>query len=118
MQLCSIDGGCSEALISFACSLSELVKCVQVVGRGVVWSGACLVRHLMFVQRWVESVKESLTVELVQTRIEEDDGHQLLYATLIFESRQFGAEVGFALGLMILCGTHISLSLYSVGMEG
>ena len=36
----------------------ELVKCVHVVGRGVHWSEACLVRRLVFVQLWLESVEE------------------------------------------------------------
>ena len=48
------------------CSLSEVVKCIQVVGRGVLWSAACMVKRWVSVQRWVESVEEQLAEECVK----------------------------------------------------
>ena len=53
-SLHEVEGAYARNLMPFVSSLSELVECVLVVGRGAFWSESRLARHLVSVQRCLE----------------------------------------------------------------
>ena len=61
-SLLEVGGGYPRALLPFVCFLSHLV------GRGVLWFEVCLVRRLVPVQCWLESVEKYFAEEFVQYR--------------------------------------------------
>ena len=84
-SLLAVDGPFAQSLLIMVFSMSELVKCVQVVGRGVLGSEACVVRRSVSVHGGWSRLKSSclkimwsIGMDHIGRSLEESVGSSLL----------------------------------------